>query len=358
MLQSSKKSIIIFLVNSGNYFGAEKINVKIIKKLQTKYLFYYASPKGSVDKILKEHDIRHIIISKIDRKTIRNIEKIYHPDLIHATDYKTSVMCALANIKTPFISHLHSSVPWLDKIHPYTIAYLLAAEKAKKIITVSDSIEKRYIFSTFVQNKFQCILNPVCSKEILSKAGAASDKRYDICFVGRLSEEKQPLLFLDIIKSLKKKYPNLKTIMLGDGDLRKKVVEKIKKEQMTEYVLWKGFQSNPYKFMNQSKILLLTSRYEGCPLVVLEALVLGLPCVVADVGGLSDILTDKCGFLCKEKSSYQKYLSILLKHTSIYEKYSDESRKRAMFLENRFHYMEKVDNCYQQILEEREYGTE
>lgn len=352
MAEKRKKASIIFLVNSGGFSGAETVNLKIIRNLQKKYSFFYASAAGSVSEYLEENKIKHIVIDKISVKTIRQIEYDYHPDIFHATDYKVSVVCALAHLKTPFISHLHSSSLWLDKIHPYTFAYLYAGLKAAKILTVSESIERNYLFSRFIQNKIKCISNPVCREDILNNCDVGSQKVYDICFTGRLSEEKDPLLFLKIVKNLKAQFSELTAVMVGDGDLRNIVEQKIKEDSMSDYVTLAGFQKNPYQIMVKAKIFLLPSKFEGYPLVAIEALTLGLPCVVADVGGLGMIVTKKCGFLCKNISEYENGLKNLLDNEKIYQEYSREAKIRAKELENNSEYMRKIDACYKEVLKE------
>ena len=122
--------------------------------------------------------------------------------------------------------------------------------------------------------------------------------------------------------------------MVGDGELRDIVRQYIQKNNMSGYVTLTGFQKNPYLWMDQSKIFLLPSKYEGFGLVFFEALTLGLPCVASDVGGISDIITEKCGFLCHSKAEYIKSLELLLEDENLYRTYSKEAQKRAQRMEN------------------------
>ena len=347
---SKQKKVIIFLVNSGDFSGAEKVNLTIIKYLQQEYQFYWASASGDIDEYLVENHIKHIIVDKIDAKTIRKIDKDYCPDLFHATDYNASVMCALAKMKTPYISHLHNNTPWLQTIHPYVFAYLLAAKRAKKILTVSDSIEKEYVFANLIQKKIQNISNPVCRDDILKYGKLGMEKKYDICFTGRFVEQKNPFLFLRLIKCLKSEYPKLTAVMVGDGELRADVEEKIKQENMSDYITLTGFQKNPYRYMGESKIFLLPSKYEGYGLVAFEALTLGLPCVVGAVGGLVDVVTPECGFLCTTEQEYLQGLKLLLSDTSVYKQYSQKAEDRAKQMENIDIYMQKIRENYEHII--------
>ncbi len=350
MTEKNRKHNVVFLVNSGGFSGAESVVLKIIRNLKKDYKFYYASESGSVNEFLKEEEVDHIIIKKVSIRTVRQIEREYHPDIFHVLDYKASVICALSYLKTPFVSHLHSSSLWLDKFHPYSFAYLYAALKSGEILTVSDSIERRYIFSGFIRNKIHCISNPVCGMDILKKCNINQKKQFDICFTGRISIEKNPFLFLEIIKKIKNQFDHLKVVMIGDGPLFEEVSQKIKEDGMSDYVTLAGYQKNPYDLMVRSKVFLLPSKYEGYPLVIIEALTLGLPCVVSDVGGLRMILTKECGFICTSEEDYQKSLKMLLENEEQYKIYSEEAKKRAKILENNAKYMKQIDLIYKKIL--------
>ena len=347
------KKIVMFLVNSGNYSRAEQINLKIILSLRELYKFYYVSESGVIDTYLKKNQIEHIIINKMNILALKNIEKQYHPDLFHATDYRVSVLCACANLKTPFISHLHNNPLWIKKFHPYTFAYLFAALKSEYVLTVSESIEKEYIFSKIVRKKIICISNPVCCRDILKYYVQDQEKSFDLCFTGRFADQKNPLFFLNIVKRLKKKYPKLKAVMIGDGELRSVVEKQIEKYNLSNSIVLTGFQKNPYLFMGKSKIFFMPSKYEGYGLVFFEALTLGLPCVASDVGGIPSIVTEKCGFLCKKPSDYLKGIEVLLNDNELYQKYSGEARKRALQIENHSEYMKNMEHFYRRILERK-----
>jgi len=170
-----------------------------------------------------------IKVEKINTKEIRRVIEEYKPDILHATDYKASVICALTNTKTPIISHLHNNSPWIKTLHPYSFLYLYCARKFRKILTVSDSIEKEYIFSKYIKDKILNISNPVSREKVLSKVEEKDyEKKYDICCVARLTEQKAPFRFLDIMYQLKREKGNIKAVWVGDGELKKDFINKIK----------------------------------------------------------------------------------------------------------------------------------
>lgn len=350
------KKKIIHVVNSKIYSGLEKVAIEIIEKLNDEYDFYYACQDGDILRILKQNNIKRIKLNAINRKEIKRLEKEYKPDIVHAHDYRTSLNCGLYLEKTPIISHLHNNPPWLQKkMHPYNYILLkaLLSKNIKKIWTVSNSIENEYIFSTFIKPKMECIGNPL-SREKIVRCGKDNNysKKYDICCVARITAQKNPMKFVEIIKELKKSIPEIRAIWVGDGELRQQMKKKIEEDKLEENIELTGFKSNPYKYMSQSKVFMLTSDWEGFGLVAFEALTLGVPCIVNGVGGLTEIVDDKCGKLCNNKdiTSYITEIVRLLTDKEYYLKKKDTALKKAAHMDNSEDYYLKIDETYKKIL--------
>lgn len=103
-----------------------------------------------------------------------------------------------------------------------------------------------------------------------------------IGFVGRFSEEKQPELFAQL--SLCDDANSY--IAWGDGPLRAELMKKYSK------VNFKGMSSNQKEIYESIDVLVMTSTFENCPMVILEAWKYGIPCVVPNVGGIPEIVSD------------------------------------------------------------------
>ena len=116
--------------------------------------------------------------------------------------------------------------------------------------------------------------------------------------MGRLSEEKNPERLIKIIRMLKNKKDNISVAIVGDGPLKLKVKELIESNDLKNNIEMYGFVSNPYPILKASKILILTSKWEGLPMVALEAQALGKPIVSTPVDGLKTII----------KNGYNGYL--------------------------------------------------
>ena len=101
--------------------------------------------------------------------------------------------------------------------------------------------------------------------------------------------------------------------------------------------------------MAKTKILLMPSIFEGFGLVALEAMTLGKPVVCSGVGGLTDIVNDSCGYICKDNESYVDSISELLMDASIYASKSDGAIKQAHVFDNSTSYCDQLYGIYQSL---------
>ncbi len=342
---------IFFVMSTDDYSGAEAVNFSIINNLKDKYEFYWVSRKGKINKFLEANEIKHIEIRKLSVKEINRVIKKFNPDILHATDYKASVICSLAKIKKiPLISHLHNNSPWLSKFHPYSFALLFIAFKAKMILTVSNSIENEYVFSKLIRKKINMIGNPISTKSIINKVNKDDyTKKYDICCVGRLTEQKNPYMFLNIIQKLVVNHSDLKCIWVGKGELLEEIISKSKSMNIGKNIDFVGFQDNPYKFMASSKIFLLCSKWEGFGLVTFEALSLGLPAVVSNVGGLPMMVNNSCGKLCKEEDEFVEEVNKLLNDKKYYLMKAYNATQQSNNIDNLDEYIKRMYHIYKNI---------
>lgn len=344
-----KKKKILHVLASNNYSGAENVICTIIDNLNDKYDMAYCSPQGPIEEFLKEKNINYIPLEKLSYKEVKKAIKKYNPNVIHAHDFRASSICSFLKKEKYLITHIHNNSPWIKKLNFNSILFLYVGLKSNKILTVSASIENEYIFSKIIKNKIICIGNPVSRENILNKIkNDETEKIYDICCTARISTPKNPLRFLNIINELKKEMPNIKSIWIGDGELKELFQQKIKELNLEENVKLCGFQKNPYQYMAQSKIFLLTSDWEGYGLVAFEALALGLPCVVSNVGGLPNIVDETCGKLCNPRGIDEYVLKVeeLLLDKEKLMVYSKNAINKSKQLENISEYMLQLSSIY------------
>ncbi|CAO3460064.1 hypothetical protein [Azospirillum argentinense] len=108
--------------------------------------------------------------------------------------------------------------------------------------------------------------------------------------VFRLTEEKEPFVFLDVVERVHRHNPKVQALLVGDGPLRATLAERIRERGLSEVLRPLGRQADVFGILKAGDLLLQTSRMEGMPNVVMEAQALGLPVVATSVGGTRECL--------------------------------------------------------------------
>ncbi|MCM4157110.1 glycosyltransferase [Gramella sp. AN32] len=119
----------------------------------------------------------------------------------------------------------------------------------------------------------------------------------NIAHVGSLTEEKQHLKLLKIFSEIIIRNPNLILHIIGDGPLKFQILKKINELDLKDKVILHGELEFPQPYIKFADALVLPSLIEGLPAVILEAMYCKTPVVAYDVGGISEILNKKTGYL-------------------------------------------------------------
>tara|TARA_B100000787_G_scaffold157356_1_gene134071 strand:+ start:196 stop:1278 length:1083 start_codon:yes stop_codon:yes gene_type:complete len=136
-----------------------------------------------------------------------------------------------------------------------------------------NSLEFKRNFERKFKIKVKCIYNPFDKSLIKKKIKKDINFKkgfLNIVSVGRLTDQKDHLTLLKAINLIKK---NLKVqfFIIGNGPTEIMIKNFIKKNKLQDKVKLLGYLSNPYPYINKSDIVVLTSRFEGLPNVLLEA---------------------------------------------------------------------------------------
>jgi glycosyltransferase involved in cell wall biosynthesis len=142
----------------------------------------------------------------------------------------------------------------------------------------------------------------------------AGHGKFLVSFFGRLSQEKAPDVFVEIARLLRDR-DEVYFCMTGDGPLRSAILNLIERYSLQNRIYAPGFVEDVGTLMELSDVVVVPSRLDGMPLVVLEAQALGKPVVASAVGSIPEMITDnESGFLCKPedgKAFAQRILELL-----------------------------------------------
>lgn len=340
---------VLHLLQSSKFSGAENVVCQIVSmfKDDNDIDMVYCSKDGQIRNTLNERGIEFVPMSKLCIREVNRVLREYKPDIIHAHDFKASVISAMISSKIPVVSHLHNNSPWLKKYGVYSFIFGLSCFRYKKILTVSNSVFDEYVFGNVFRKKLKIIANPINTKDIITRSTAYDYKEsFDVCFCGRLSQPKNPLLFVDIIKSIIKNHPNLKAVMIGDGELRQAVENRIDELNLKKNITLLGFVNNPYPLIKNCKVMCMPSAWEGFGLAAVEALSLGTPVICSNAGGLPTIVNNECGHICINKNDYIEQISILLDDRALLSKVSKNARSRIAKFDNIENYKNALNKIY------------
>lgn len=342
------------LLQSTHFSGAENV----VCQLFSMFADYkdvdmvYVSRPGTIEAALSERNIPFYGISRLNIKSVRKAIKDIRPDVIHAHDVTASLLAALASVGTncKIVSHMHVNGNNMQNICLKTVLYALASIRFRHIFWVSSSCYENYRFKRMLEKKSTVLNNVMVREDILKKRDLDNQKyEYDIVYVGRLSYQKNPERLVKVIADVQERYPKLKVAIVGgNGELveqTKQLVYELKLEHVIDLV---GFMSNPLKLIFDSSVMLMTSRYEGLPMCVLEAMALGVPVVSTPVDGLKDVIKNgENGFLSENDGELVGYIIDILNNQLLHKKMTDNTIRIFNELNNISEYRKAIYNEYQ-----------
>ncbi|MCT0192288.1 glycosyltransferase [Lactobacillus helveticus] len=346
----NKKTKILFLQKTTKFSGAENMVIMLMKLLSPQFEVYYVSPVGPIKRKVESAGLNFVALPSLSIVSIIKTINRIKPDIIHSTDYSMSAVASILGNKVPVVSHLHNDPTWITK--PWnlkTIIYALSIKKIRKIVAVSSSVKKEFFYKRRMKKKIIIIPNVVDLAHVRRMAYGAS-KKYDLVFLGRLTYQKNPLLFCKLIKELKRTHPCITAAIIGEGELKAQIKKYINDNKLNDNIEMLGFQENPYRILNNSKISVLPSRFEGFGLSAVEAMSLGKPVVCSNVGGLVDVVTEKSGKLCNTFEDYVREILKLLQNQKYYQIKSNEAKRQAEKFGNLKNYRDNFIKIYEEIL--------
>lgn len=282
--------------------GMETVMSKVVRHYNARYkgelkLFVIG---GSHDenwlKNMDENDyyvLNHANESKIKRysRSIfvapKELRK-YNPDIFIAADEKSvlfaKMMSVLVRKKVKVISWIHFSLSSIKPLHRKFI------KLADAHFAISDGVRNELIDLNITNRKrIYLIYNPI---EISNQIIKQPNNYVHFIYIGRLIYNGQKRVN-DLLSALSNVHGNWKLTIIGDGEDRPKLTDLAKKLEINEKISWLGWQKKPWDCIDDASVLLLTSEYEGFPMVLLEAMSKGIPCISTDCPvGPSDIIKE------------------------------------------------------------------
>lgn len=337
-----RKQRVLHLLSSNDFSGAENVVCTIIEN-DVNYDMYYGCVPGPIITILKDKKINYVPIKKLSPSLVKKACLDNEIDILHAHDYKASFCASLSGFKGKIISHIHCNPAFSHKWNPFTIGYRLFIKRFNKIIFVSKEAKEEAIYLKAGQSNAVVIENVVNKQTIINKSREFKADKYDVVYLGRLTDVKRPQMVIEIIKKLRENFPKIKACMIGDGNLRGEIEKMIKDYQLEKNVELLGFKSNPFPYVKNSKVALLTSEHEGLPMSVIECMALGVPVLNSGVGGLSTLFENNKNFICSSVDDYCDKVGKIINGDNSFKASCDKIISNRI---NVSQYVDKINNVY------------
>jgi glycosyltransferase involved in cell wall biosynthesis len=248
----------------------------------------------------------HRSLSPIDDlrsfRRLRRIIKDLEPDLINTHTSKAGVLGRLAaksvNKNLPVVHTFHGHLIYgyfaRYKSWVFTVIEKIMGKYTDAAVAVT-SETKRSLTNLGIGKKllWRVIQLGIPVKSIASNLG--QNGVFNLLWVGRFTDIKDPKYAIEVVKHLSKASPNnFSLTMVGEGEL----FSDIKLEAKNLPITFTGWLTAPFENIPNFDLLLITSKNEGLPLVMLEAANYGRPTISNNVGGISEFISDnQTGYL-------------------------------------------------------------
>lgn len=360
------------------HLDKSKFQVDVISGVQT-------GSEGSLIEEANEQGVNLLFVNELVReisllKDITALKKLYNTmrnnryDIVHTHSSKAGILGRLAAKMAgiPVIIHtihgwsFHDYLPsyqkqlyiFLEKIAAKFSDALVFVSEADLEIGLKNGIGKksqyRLIRSAIPRIHFNHLDK---NKEINRMKLGIPDNVLVIGNVGRLSDQKNPIEWIQIAQKISLEEDNVVFLLVGDGPLRFDVEEEINEFCLSEKFFLPGLTRDVLSYFSIIDIFLITSLWEGLPRTVLQAMAMGIPVVAYKSGGIPEIVSDGItGYLCKAgdiESMVNKSIFLLKNHLVREEM----GRKGSRLIRNDFDLqvmIEQISKLYTELLTQKQ----
>jgi glycosyltransferase involved in cell wall biosynthesis len=358
---------ILYIIRQAEFGGGEthlkyifdsidrKLFVPVLVSLSSGFLSDFAKSMGIKFYLLSKNKFS-FIFNVFKLITIIKQEKI---NLIHAHGTKGAALVlipALMNRKkiiyTVHAWSFHSELnKWKYEFRKF-IERIICSQ-AYKVILVSQT---DFNSATFVDPRKKILIRngvdtfkfyPNKDFELREKLGYQKND-FVIGYFTRFTHQKNPLFMIEVMKRLKTESnlkKKLKLLMIGDGELREKIVEEVQKDSLTEDVKILSPTFEIEKYLNVVDCYVLPSFWEGMPYGVLEAMSCGLPVIASNIPNIKEIIKNEVNGFCEnlEVENFAKRIIQLAEDEILYARISLNARST---IEQNFNIDKQLQELY------------
>ena len=200
---------------------------------------------------------------------------------------------------------------------------------------VCSNIAGVWLYGKERQNEFVFMRNAIETEKFLYNVDEANAIRQElgilnqrlICHVGRFNRQKNHSFLIDIFKEIHEIDADSILLLIGDGDLRKEIEDKVNRFNLQDNVRFLGVRDDVPQLLKASNVLLFPSYYEGLSVVLVEAQATGIRCVVTNSLAKETVICENQMILVPLQKSAKEWADIVLNEKSDNREYAVDIMK-------------------------------
>jgi glycosyltransferase involved in cell wall biosynthesis len=261
--------------------------------------------------------------------------RAFNPDVIITTSYNPTHLYAWFYALIFRKKHIPMTDGWeggerfLSSVHRLvrkvvfrTSSAFIGASKNSLALFKSYGVDENKLFQSHL-----CVEN-----SRFENSNSFDDRAYDLMFSGRITEWKGALFFAEVAKKVAENLPNLKVLILGDGELREELLERL--ESLGIEYNYAGFvaQKDLPQYYSNSKIFLFPTKLDAWGVVVNESMASGTPVVSTPYAGVINdlVLEEENGYIVEmDSTEWSNRVTSLLLDREKWETFSRNSKSRV-----------------------------
>ena len=237
------------------------------------------------------------------RRDLGALARRIRPDVVHTHGYQADILAASACRRSgaAVVTTMHGFTGTDLKVRGYEWLQRRAIRRHDAVVAVSGLLARQLAGSGVPAERVEVIPNvlpppgPHLVRATARRRLKLEEGQWVIGWVGRLSHEKGLDILLDALARLAE--PRVHLAVIGDGPEREALHARAARLGLDAQVTWCGAIPRAERYYPAFDLLVLSSRTEGSPLVLLEAMAAGTPVVAAEVGGVRETISPKQGLL-------------------------------------------------------------
>lgn len=317
--------------------GAEKVVMQLCCD-NNEHEQFVASCGGIHVPELEKHGVKHFLIPDIDKKdpvlmiktlfTLIRIVKKEHIDIIHThhrmAAFYGKLIKAITGVKHVYTAHN----VFYDKVKLMNFAL-----DGALIVAVGNGVRNNLVDDYGIMPERVNVINntikPVLTGEKnIELEALKKNGKFLVGSIGRISEQKGMDVFIKAIHAAREENDRITGVIIGDGEDREEMESLVREMNLTQGIVFLGYQSAVLDLINQLDFVVLSSRWEGLPLTPIEVFSQKKTIIASDISGNNEVVSDGYnGLLCQKDDIADFAEKILL--LSRDEKLKTELEKNA-----------------------------